>query len=112
MYVNQAIARCVDRILMLPDPQQNQATHTIINVAMLQSGAVFNHKPESGWFSLDIRSMDNRMIAKIETDVRAILEQVASPGTLWYRYHIDRASPILCRELVESFSAMDRGSDV
>lgn len=57
--VNQAIARSVDRILSLPYPQQNQATHTTINVAMLQSGSVFNHKPETGWFSLDIRSMDN-----------------------------------------------------
>jgi acetylornithine deacetylase/succinyl-diaminopimelate desuccinylase-like protein len=75
--VNQAIGRAVDRILSLPDPEQNKATRTVINIAMLQSGAVFNHKPETGWFSLDIRSMDNAIIAKIEDEVRGILAQVA-----------------------------------
>jgi metal-dependent amidase/aminoacylase/carboxypeptidase family protein len=49
---------------------------------MLQSGSVFNHKPESGWFSLDIRSMDNEMIGKIEDDVRGILAQVTKETSI------------------------------
>jgi acetylornithine deacetylase/succinyl-diaminopimelate desuccinylase-like protein len=80
--VNQAIGRCVDRILSLPYPEQNQASHTIINVAMLQSGAAFNHKPETGWFSLDIRSMDSGTIGKIEADVRGILAQVSKETSI------------------------------
>jgi acetylornithine deacetylase/succinyl-diaminopimelate desuccinylase-like protein len=80
--VNQAIGRAVDRILSLPYPERNKQTRTVINVAMLQSGAVFNHKPETGWFSLDIRSLDNAMIEKIENDVRQILEQVSKETTI------------------------------
>jgi acetylornithine deacetylase/succinyl-diaminopimelate desuccinylase-like protein len=72
--VNQAIGRAVDRILQLP---QRPAERTVINVAMLQSGAVFNHKPDSGWFSLDVRSLDADTVSAIEADVRRILDEVA-----------------------------------
>ncbi|HEV3060512.1 MAG TPA: M20/M25/M40 family metallo-hydrolase, partial [Vicinamibacterales bacterium] len=71
--VNQGIGRAVDRILQLP---QNPADHTVINVAMLQSGAVFNHKPDEGWFSLDVRSLDASAVAAIESQVRGILDTV------------------------------------
>jgi acetylornithine deacetylase/succinyl-diaminopimelate desuccinylase-like protein len=80
--VNQAIGRAVDRILSLPDPEQNKTRRTVINVAILQSGAVFNHKPETGWFSLDIRSMDNATILRIEDEVRGILAQVSKETTI------------------------------
>ena len=56
--VNQAIGRSVDRILSLPDAARTDDSRTRINISVLQSGSVFNHKPEEGWFSLDIRSMD------------------------------------------------------
>lgn len=72
--VNQGIGRAVDRILQLP---QNPAERTVINVAMLQSGAVFNHKPENGWFSLDVRSLDGDKVAAIESRVREILDVVS-----------------------------------
>ena len=80
--VNQAIARSVDRILSL---QQDPAAHTVINVAMLQSGTVFNHKPADGWFSLDIRSGDNGRLEKIESDVRSILTQVSKETSIGLR---------------------------
>ena len=75
--VNQAIARAVDRILSLPDADDADRM-TRINVAVLDSGTVFNHKPESGWFSLDIRSLDAERIAAIERETDAILAAVAS----------------------------------
>lgn len=75
--VNQGIGRAVDRILQLPHPTRHADTRTIINVAMLQSGAVFNHKPGTGWFSLDIRSLDGGHVDAVEADVRALLEAVA-----------------------------------
>ena len=77
--VNQAIARAVDRIFSLPQPPQaDNPTRTILNIAVLRSGELFNHKPDSGWFSLDIRSLDAKRIASNETAVRAILREVAS----------------------------------
>jgi acetylornithine deacetylase/succinyl-diaminopimelate desuccinylase-like protein len=77
--VNQGIGRAVDRILQLP---QRPDERTVINVAMLQSGAVFNHKPDTGWFSLDVRSLDPRKVTAIESDVRAILATVTKETTI------------------------------
>jgi acetylornithine deacetylase/succinyl-diaminopimelate desuccinylase-like protein len=74
--VNQGIARAVDRILMVPHPREQSDARTVVNIARIQSGAVFNHKPEQGWFSLDLRSLDNGVIASMEREVRAILAGV------------------------------------
>jgi acetylornithine deacetylase/succinyl-diaminopimelate desuccinylase-like protein len=72
--VNQAIARAVDQILALPRPGRHE--HTYINVGIIQSGEVYNHKPVSGWFSLDLRSMQGDVLRDIEHDVKAVLERV------------------------------------
>ncbi len=91
--VNQAIGRAVDRILSLPEPELHKDTRTVINVAMLQSGAVFNHKPDTGWFSLDIRSMDNGMIDTIEGKVRGILDQVSKETTIGLEMKLVQNTP-------------------
>jgi acetylornithine deacetylase/succinyl-diaminopimelate desuccinylase-like protein len=74
--VNQGIARAVDRILQITEPQEFEHRRTRLNVAVLNSGAVFNHKPETGWFSLDVRSLDPQHINSMEQKVQAILAQV------------------------------------
>lgn len=74
--VNQAIGRAVDRILQIQDPALYDDRRTRLNVAILNSGAVFNHKPETGWFSLDVRSLDPEHIDSMEQQTRAILAQV------------------------------------
>ncbi len=76
--VNQAIGRAVDRILQLPHPIQYDDQRTRINVGMISSGKVFNHKPESGYFSLDIRSLKEKIIEDIEKEVRSILLKVST----------------------------------
>ncbi len=76
--VNQAIGRSVDRILSLPNAQRGDDTRTRINISMLDSGSVFNHKPESGWFSLDLRSMEAHILDEMEEDIRQIITQVAA----------------------------------
>jgi acetylornithine deacetylase/succinyl-diaminopimelate desuccinylase-like protein len=80
--VNQGIARAVDRILQLPHPDRHKDARVVINVAMLQSGAVYNHKPATGWFSLDIRSLDSARVTEVETAVRDILSQVTRETTI------------------------------
>ncbi len=75
-HVNQAIGRAVDRILTLPQPNETRERVTRINVGMIESGNVFNHKPERGYFTLDIRSLDENIILDIEADVRKILDGV------------------------------------
>ncbi len=74
--VNRGIARAVDQILGLPHPERYRDRRTVVNVAVLNSGRVFNHKPETGWFSLDLRSLDAAVLAEMEQEVRAILEEV------------------------------------
>lgn len=74
--LNQGIGRAVDRILSLPDARRGDASRTRINISILESGSVYNHKPESGWFSLDIRSLDAGTIVGIESDVTRILKEV------------------------------------
>lgn len=75
--VNQGIAGAVERILALPQPQEYNELRTVLNIAQIHSGTVFNHKPESGWFSLDLRSLDGDVISEMEADVREILASVS-----------------------------------
>ncbi len=74
--VNQGIGRAIDRILSLDYPTKYKDQSTVINVGMIESGNVFNHKPEQGWFSLDIRSLDGKVIEEIETEVASLIAQV------------------------------------
>jgi acetylornithine deacetylase/succinyl-diaminopimelate desuccinylase-like protein len=83
--VNQGIGRAVDRILQIKDPQLYDDRRTRLNVAMLNSGAVFNHKPETGWFSLDVRSLDPVHIESMEQQVRQILADVTNELGISFR---------------------------
>ena len=91
--VNLGIARAVDRILGLPQPEQFADRTTRLNIAMLQSGSVFNHKPPEGWFSLDIRSLDAEIIASIEADVREILDDVSVETGVSFRLEPENLTP-------------------
>ncbi len=75
--VNQGLARAADRILSWAPEVQDPPQRTVVNVAMLRSGEVFNHKPASGWFSLDLRSLDRAVVDRMEEEVRAILAEVS-----------------------------------
>jgi hypothetical protein len=77
--VNQGIGRAVDRILQLP---QKPEERTVINVAMLQSGAVFNHKPDTGWFSIDVRALESAKVSAIESSIHGILDDVTRETTI------------------------------
>ncbi len=72
--VNLGVARAVDRILSIPQPAPS--SRTVLNVSMLRAGDVFNRKPDSAWFSVDIRALDAASIAANEAAVRAVLEGV------------------------------------
>lgn len=79
--VNQAIAQAVDRIFSLPWASRTDASdvsRTRLNISILESGAVYNHKPAEGWFSLDLRSMEAEIIARMEGEVTRVLEEVSA----------------------------------
>ena len=73
--VNQGIARAVDRILAIP--QTPASSRSVLNVSMIRSGDVVNRKPDSAWFSVDIRALDATVIARNESAVRAVLDNVS-----------------------------------
>ncbi|ALO45538.1 M20/M25/M40 family metallo-hydrolase [Pseudohongiella spirulinae] len=92
--VNQAIGRAVDRIFQIREPQLFEHRRTRLNVAVLNSGAVFNHKPETGWFSLDVRSLDPEHIESMESQVRHILDEVtAELGITFNMEEVSRTPP-------------------
>lgn len=91
--VNQGIGRAVDRILSLPRPQRRDDSSTRLNIAILNSGEVFNHKPASGWFSLDIRSLDSAVIGGIEGEVRRILDGVGKETGIAFEQAIENKVP-------------------
>ena len=91
--INQAIGRAVDQILSLDYPIRFADDETFINVAMLQSGSVFNRKPATGWFSLDIRSLKGEISDAIEADVLKILDQVSSETEIKFTMESELAIP-------------------
>jgi len=91
--VNQGIGRAVDRILQLPHPERYKDDRVVVNVAMLQSGAVYNHKPESGWFSLDVRSLDGARVEEVEAAVRAILVDVTRETSIRFELQPFQMTP-------------------
>ncbi|WP_373068036.1 M20 family metallopeptidase [Gemmatimonas sp.] len=73
--VNQGIARAVDRVLAIPQPPAN--SRSVLNISMIRSGDVVNRKPDSAWFSVDIRALEAPAIARNEATVRAVLDSVS-----------------------------------
>jgi len=91
--VNQGIGRAVDRILQLHQPAMHPESRTIANISMLNSGAVYNHKPESGWFSLDLRSMEAHLVEEMEAEVESILEQVTEETGITFEMEAFQITP-------------------
>jgi acetylornithine deacetylase/succinyl-diaminopimelate desuccinylase-like protein len=72
--VNQAIARAVEAVFALPRPADDP--EWAVNVGIIQSGQVVNHKPANGWFSIDARARNRESVEAVGRDVAAILERV------------------------------------
>ncbi len=91
--INQAIGRAVDRILSLDYPSRYAEDQTFINIAILQSGSVFNRKPGTGWFSLDIRSLKSEITDAILEEVKKILDEVSRETDIKLKIETEMAIP-------------------
>ena len=76
--INYAISMAVKQIFEIPITEAWKQQNTVLNIAMINSGAVFNHKPETGWFSLDIRSLTPAIIDSLEQNIHNILNNVSN----------------------------------
>ena len=54
---------------------------------------MFNHKPETGWFSLDVRSLDQVHIDTMEAKVRNILSEVTDELGLKFEMEVVSITP-------------------
>lgn len=75
--VTRGVARAVDQIFDIHIPQNPPEVRSKLNISMLGAGTVFNHKHDDGWFSVDLRSMDNNTLLSIKEEVISISKQVA-----------------------------------
>ena len=101
-------------ILDLPQPQEYSELRTVLNVAQIHSGTVFNHKPETGWFSLDLRSLDGGVIDEMEAAVREILASVSDETAITFEMEPFQITPggqipgALDSDLVQTSVAISR----
>jgi len=81
--VTRGIAKAVSRISDLP-VSETKETQTFLNIAMLNAGRVYNHKPDDGWFSVDLRSIDNPTLLETKRKIFSIVQEVAvEEGLEW-----------------------------
>ncbi|MBN2156130.1 MAG: M20/M25/M40 family metallo-hydrolase [Candidatus Lokiarchaeota archaeon] len=106
--VNVALAEAITQIFEIPLPSRenlnNQNYHNLgigkiqltgayINIGMVKSGKSFNHKPEKGWLSVDLRSYDNEILNKLFEKITHISENIANKYDFKYQIEIYKDLP-------------------
>src|SRR5437660_4813342 len=84
------LARAIERIYQLKvpiDPSSN------LNIGMLGGSEVVNAKASDAWFSVDLRSTSNEVIADLEKKIAAILKEEADRVGLTVKTEVISTSP-------------------
>jgi tripeptide aminopeptidase len=84
------LARAIARIYELEVPT-NPPSH--INIGMLGGSEVVNAKAADAWFSLDLRSTKNEVIADLEKKIAAIVETEAKRVNMKVKTDVISSSP-------------------
>lgn len=84
------LARAISRIYELPIPEDPPSN---INVGMLGGSEVVNAKASDAWFTLDLRSTSNDVIADLEKRIAAILHEEADRAGMTLKTDIISNSP-------------------
>lgn len=84
------LARAISRIYELKVPSNPSSN---LNIGMLGGSEVPNAKASDAWFSLDLRSTDNGVIADLEKKIAAILEEEATKVGMKVKTDIISSSP-------------------
>ena len=69
------LARAIDRIYQLKVPTTPSSN---LNIGMLGGSEVVNAKASDAWFSVDLRSTSNEVIADLEKQIKNILDEEAA----------------------------------
>jgi tripeptide aminopeptidase len=69
------LARAIDRIYQIPVPASPSSN---LNIGMLGGSEVVNAKAADAWFTVDLRSTSNEVLADLESKIKTILDEEAA----------------------------------
>src|SRR5437870_3043840 len=84
------LARAIERIYALTVPA---APSSNLNIGMLGGSEVVNAKASDAWFTVDLRSTSNEVIADLEKQIQTILTEEAAREKMKLKTDIISASP-------------------
>jgi acetylornithine deacetylase/succinyl-diaminopimelate desuccinylase-like protein len=84
------LARAIERIYQLQLPQGVPAN---LNVGMLGGAEVVNAKAADAWFTVDLRSTSNEVIADLEKKIAAIVKEEAERERMTVRTELISSTP-------------------
>jgi tripeptide aminopeptidase len=84
------LARAIERIYELKVPTNPSSN---LNIGMLGGSEVVNAKASDAWFTVDLRSTDNAVIADLEKKIATILEEEAKRANMTVKTDIISSSP-------------------
>lgn len=85
-----ALARAVARIYELPLPSDVPVN---LNIGMLGGAEVVNAKAADAWFTVDLRSTSNEVIAEMERKIAAILKEEADRISMTVKTEVTSTTP-------------------
>lgn len=84
------LARAIARIYELKVPTNPSSN---LNIGMLSGSEVVNAKAADAWFTVDLRSTSNEVIADLETRIATILDEEAKRAAVTLKTDIISSSP-------------------
>lgn len=84
------LARAIARIYELEVPHTPSSN---LNVGMLGGSEVVNAKASDAWFTVDLRSTDNAVIADLEKKIEAIIQEEAKRAGVTVKTELISSSP-------------------
>jgi tripeptide aminopeptidase len=84
------LARAIDRIYQLKVPTRPSSN---LNIGMLGGSEVVNAKASDAWFTVDLRSTSNEVIADLEKQIKLILDEEAARVGMKVKTDVISASP-------------------
>lgn len=84
------LARAIDRIYQLKVPTNPPSN---LNIGMLGGSDVVNAKAANAWFTVDLRSTSNEVIADLEKQVKTILDEEAARVGMTVKTDVISTSP-------------------
>ena len=84
------LARAIQRIYQLEVPRNPSSN---LNIGMLGGSEVVNAKAADAWFTVDLRSTSNEVIAELEKKIAAILKEEAERAGMTVKTEVISTSP-------------------